>query len=96
MKNDALSKLVEAIIYGGIGLWVGQAANDWYFNLTPQEKAEYERKRILHHGELGILIRDYGIDMHDVKLESLGLSLIYSDIKDKDKWKIGPRHPLSL
>jgi len=65
------------------GIIAGEVANRAYNNQTQEGKEQWERTRLMHHGDAGYLLREF--KKKDPFYEGLGEGLMVSDLQDLDK-----------
>ena len=86
----ARKSLGETILEGALGclagIALGELANSWYEDLTPQQKDEYRRNRAAHHGEMGCIMLAAGAGGGSPALAGIGAGLMISDRKDSNEW----------
>ncbi len=78
--------ILEGVAGFLVGYAIGEMANDTYHRLTPQQKVEYEKSRVAHHGEIGLPVLAQGASSKSAGAAGLGAGLIASDWNDRDRW----------
>jgi len=68
------------------GTTVGTLVNKIYYSLPEDKKAEWNKKRPMHHGDIGYLVSQYGKATDNPNLLQFGKKLRETDIQDKDEW----------
>ena len=69
-----------------IGYALGELANAAYDSMTPGQKQEHRKNRIMHHGEAGCLVVAAGMGAKSPGISGLGAGLMISDRKDAGEW----------
>ena len=86
----ARKSLGQTVVEGALGCLIGYAlgeqANRGYDALTPRQRNEYRRNRMIHHGEVGCIMLAAGVDGGSPALAGIGAGLIISDRKDANEW----------
>ncbi len=65
------------------GIIAGEIANQAYRSQTPEGKEAWEKKRLMHHGDAGYLLKEF--KQKDPFYQGLGEGLMISDSQDIDK-----------
>jgi hypothetical protein len=78
--------LLEALVGGLSGCIVGELVNELHGSCSPHERDEWEKNRILHHGDVGCLAVQAGGTLKSPFLLGIGIGLMISDAKDANKW----------
>jgi hypothetical protein len=73
-----------------IGFLAGAIANEKYNSLSDSEKQTWNQERIMHHGDFGVIVEDYGRRKKNPLVEGLGSGLMDSDKQDEPFWIYSP------
>ena len=68
------------------GTTIGTLANNVYNSLPAKQRDEWNKKRPMHHGDIGFLVAQYGKMTDNPNLLQFGKKLRETDIQDKDEW----------
>ena len=85
-----MSKKDKEQLGKAIGLLVGAVANEKYQSSSELEKRAWEENRIMHHGDFGAIVEDYGQGKKNPLLKGLGSGLKISDKHDEHLWVYSP------
>ncbi len=69
-----------------LGFIAGEVATEKYNSLSRAEKDAWDQDRIMHHGDFGAFVEDYGRTKKNALLEGLGSGLMDSDRTDEPDW----------
>jgi hypothetical protein len=69
-----------------IGYALGEQAKRRYEAFTPQQRDEYRKNRVAHHGEVGCIMLAVGAGGGSPVLAGIGAGLMISDRKDAYEW----------
>lgn len=89
MMGD-MSKKDKEQLGKAIGLLAGTIANEKYNSLTDSEKQVWAEERIMHHGDFGAIVEDYGRKKKNPLVKGLGSGLKDSDRQDEQFWTYSP------
>ena len=81
-----MSKKKKKRLGTAIGLLAGAIANEKYNSLSDSEKQTWNQERIMHHGDFGAIVQDYGQKEKNPLLKGLGSGLMDSDRQDEPFW----------
>ena len=65
------------------GIIAGEIANKAYWSQTPEVRQQWERTRLMHHGDAGYMLKEF--KKKDPFCQGLGEGLMISDLQDKDR-----------
>ena len=86
----ARKTLGQTVLEGALGCLIGYAlgeqANRGHEALTPQQRDEYRKNRVAHHGEVGCIMLVAGVGGESPALAGIGAGLMISDRKDANEW----------
>jgi len=85
-RKTVMQTLAGAAACGLAAYLVGKAVTNHYEACDRETKRQWDRERIMHHGELGCLALGAGILAKSPNLVSTGLGLMASDTQDSNKW----------
>lgn len=85
-----MSKKKKKRLGTAIGLLAGAIANEKYNSLSDPEKQVWNQERIMHHGDFGAVVEDYGRRKKNPLVEGLGSGLMDSDKQDEPFWVYSP------
>jgi hypothetical protein len=86
--DSALRTLIRSAAIG-VGTYIlGEIARGAYEDCSPAEKENWRKNRIMHHGELGVILMNAGKKSGNPDLVLAGAGLALSDIDDSDEWRI--------
>ncbi len=86
MERSIVDDLAEGLLGSITGFLIGEVANLSYSSRTPEGRAEWDRNRIMHHGDVGCLTLMAGGGAGSPFLVGLGAGLMVSDAKDVNDW----------
>jgi hypothetical protein len=69
-----------------LGFVAGTIADEKYNSLSDSEKEAWNRDRLIHHGDFGAFVEDYGRKKKNPLVQGLGSGLMDSDRKDEPSW----------
>jgi len=78
--------LTEAAACGLVAYLVGKAVTNHYETCDCKTRDQWDRERVMHHGELGCLALVAGILAKNPNIACAGLGLMASDTQDSNKW----------
>ena len=78
--------LVRGLSGIAVGTAAGECANIVYRNCNDADKIRWQKKRLMHHGELGVYAIATALKTGSPFMTGLGIGLAVSDINDKDEW----------
>jgi len=78
--------LVRGLGGVAVGAAAGECANIIYRNCNDAEKLRWQKKRVMHHGELGVYAIATALKTRSPFMTGIGIGLAVSDINDKDEW----------
>lgn len=78
--------LVRGLSGVAVGAAAGECANILYRNCDEAKKIQWQKKRLMHHGELGVYAIATALKTGSPFMTGLGIGLAVSDINDKDEW----------
>jgi len=73
-----------------LGFLAGEIANEKYKSLSDSEKHVWNQERIMHHGDFGVIVEDYGRKKKNPLVKGLGEGLKESDRQDEPFWIYSP------
>ena len=86
----ARKSLGQTVVEGALGCLIGYAlgeqANRGHEAFTPQQRDEYRKNRVAHHGEVGCIVLATGVGEGSPALAGIGAGLMISDRKDANEW----------
>ena len=85
-KRTFGGSLLEGVIGLAAGYIIGELANAEYKSLSGEQKRQWERDRVAHHGEVGCVALAVGVGGKSPLAAGVGLGLMVSDRKDSGKW----------
>jgi hypothetical protein len=85
-----MSKKDKEQLGKAIGFLAGAIANEKYRSLSESEKQAWNQERIMHHGDFGAIVEDYGRKKDSPLLKGLGSGLKDSDKQDEQFWTYSP------
>ena len=85
-KKTLGDSLLEGVIGFAAGYVLGELANAQYESQSEEQKRQWERNRIAHHGEVGCVALVGGATGKSPGVAGFGLGLMVSDRKDVPKW----------
>jgi len=85
-----MSKKDKERLGTAIGLLAGAIATEKYNSLSDSEKQVWDQERIMHHGDFGAIVEDYGRKKKNPLVAGLGSGLMDSDRQDEPFWIYSP------
>lgn len=85
-----MSKKDKEQLGKAIGFLAGAIANEKYRSLSGSEKQAWDQERIMHHGDFGAIVEDYGRKKKNPLFKGLGSGLKDSDKQDEQFWTYSP------
>jgi hypothetical protein len=85
-----MSKRDKERLGKAIGLLAGAIANEKYNSLSDSEKQVWNQERLMHHGDFGAIVEDYGRKKKNPLVRGLGSGLMDSDRQDEPSWIYSP------
>jgi len=81
-----MSRKEKKQLGNAIGFVAGAIATQKYNSLSDSEKEAWNQKRLMHHGDFGAIVNDYGKRKKNPLFEGLGSGLMNSDRQDEPEW----------
>ena len=81
-----MSKKDKERLGKALGFLAGAIANEKYESLSESERQDWDRERIMHHGDFGVIVEDYGRKKKNPLVKGLGSGLKDSDRQDEPFW----------
>ena len=81
-----MSKKEKEQLGKAIGFLAGAIANEKYHSSSEPERQAWDQNRIMHHGDFGAIVQDYGQKEKNPLLKGLGSGLMDSDRQDEPFW----------
>ena len=88
-KGVLSNPFVRFLIGAGVGAIGGYIANKAYESSTADEKRQWKKNRLMHHGALGCFAATAGAAASNPFLAGTGVGLALTDLKDADEWFSG-------
>lgn len=85
-KSILDNPLAQFLLGAAIGAIGGHLANRAYHACTPEEKAQWAKDRVMHHGELGCIGAATGVATGNPFIAGAGAGLALTDLADVGEW----------
>lgn len=85
-KGILSDPLVQFLLGAGAGAIGGYLAKRAYESSTSEEKKQWAKDRLMHHGAFGCVTAVTGVATSSPFLAGAGTGLALTDLKDIDEW----------